>query len=879
MFRRNHSVILFGGLIFFGLFLTSLYSYLLFHSLVEIFSIIVACGIFMVALNSRRFQRNDYFIFIGVAYLFVAGLDLLHTLAYPGMGVFTGYDSNLPTQLWLSTRLVESLSFLLAPFFAGRKANIRLIFAAYAAAFALLVGDAFAWNAFPDCYVEGVGLTPFKKTAEYVIGLILAASIGVLVSRRKWFDKGVLKLLVASLVLTIISELLFTLYLHVYGFFNLMGHFLKIISCYLIYVAVIQMGLAKPYTVLFRNFKLGEQALRYRLMFEELISVISARFINLASEDIDSAIDDALGEIGTFARADGGYVFLFSDDMKRFNMTHLWRNENLGTRKEDLQNLKVASMPWRMEKILNRTPVVVSCVGDLPAEAALEKRILKRQGIESLADVPMIYQEKAIGFVGFSCVETRRNWTEDEIQLLTMVGQVITNAIQRKRTEEILQDSQRELSIRNRIIEVFLTTSDNKTYGEVLEVVLAAMDSEYGTFGYINEDGDRVVPSFTMGIWDKCKVQDKSITFPREEWGENLWAKCILQKKALYSNGPFKVPEGHIPITRVLAVPIIHQGEVVGNFMVANKRIEYNEKDVALLESIASKTSPILHARLQRDRQQRERIRAEQALQEAHDMLEVRVEERTEEVVVANELLRREIAIRKRHEEALQKSEERLRRLSSQLLDVQERERKRISRELHDSTGQSLAALKFGVEGALEKVRHGTSQEGEESLETLIPIVQQTIEEVRRIHTELRPSLLDDLGLIATISWFCREFEKLYLGIRIEKEIDVEEKDIPESLKIVIFRILQEAMNNIGKHSKANLVHIALKRTDGRIDMVVEDDGQGFDVEEAKSGKVASRGLGLTSMRERAELSGGVFSIESNKGAGSKVRASWQRGR
>jgi signal transduction histidine kinase len=203
-------------------------------------------------------------------------------------------------------------------------------------------------------------------------------------------------------------------------------------------------------------------------------------------------------------------------------------------------------------------------------------------------------------------------------------------------------------------------------------------------------------------------------------------------------------------------------------------------------------------------------------------------------------------------------------------------ERKRISRELHDSTGQSLAALKFGVEGALDKVRHGTTEESIESLEALIPVVQQASEDVRKIHTDLRPSLLDDLGIIATISWFCREFERLYLGIRIEKQVNIGEEEVPEALKIVIFRILQEAMNNVSKHSKANLVRVALRRTDGQIDMVVEDNGQGFDVEKAKSTKDGLSGLGLTSMKERAELSGGGFSIESNKGEGTTMRATWQ---
>jgi signal transduction histidine kinase len=214
--------------------------------------------------------------------------------------------------------------------------------------------------------------------------------------------------------------------------------------------------------------------------------------------------------------------------------------------------------------------------------------------------------------------------------------------------------------------------------------------------------------------------------------------------------------------------------------------------------------------------------------------------------------------------------------VSSQLLEVQESERKRIGRELHDSIGQYLATQKFALENTLEKIDRSTAEEAVESLEALIPLTQQASEELRRIHADLRPSLIDDLGIIATISWYCREFEKLYSGIRIEKQINIKEEEVPESLKIIVFRILQEALNNVGKHGKANLVGVALEGTSGNIELVIEDNGQGFDVKHVYSMKGAYSGFGLTNMKERAELSGGTFAIESNPGAGTIVRASWQ---
>ncbi|MCJ7785482.1 MAG: PAS domain S-box protein, partial [Desulfobacterales bacterium] len=251
-----------GILVFLGLYLTSLYNYLLFHSLAEIFSIVVACGIFMVTWNSRRFLDNNYLLLLGIAYLFVGGLDLIHTLTYKGMGIFQGYGTNLATQLWTAARYTESLSLFIAPLFFRRKLKINLLFFSYTLALLLLLLSIFYWNIFPLCFVEGVGLTPFKKISEYIISLILLASIALLLKYRSEFDRDIFKWVIWSILLAIASELAFTFYTDAYGFSNLLGHFFKIVSFYLIYKALIAMGLTRPYDLLFRNLKLNEIMVR-----------------------------------------------------------------------------------------------------------------------------------------------------------------------------------------------------------------------------------------------------------------------------------------------------------------------------------------------------------------------------------------------------------------------------------------------------------------------------------------------------------------------------------------------------------------------------------------------------------------------------------------
>ena len=266
-----------------GLYLLSTYSYLLFHSLVEMFGIVVACGIFVIAWNSRSLQQNGYFLFLGVGYLAVGATDLLHTLAYKGMGVLPGFGSNATTQLWVGSRCIEATSLLLAPMFLHRKLRAGRVLAVYLGALALLMALVFG-RVFPVCYVDGLGLTTFKKVSEYAICGAFAASIAVMLHYRARFAPRVLAPMVVAAALTIASELSFTLYVGVYDLANLIGHVLKLVSFYLIYRAVIQTALARPYELLFRDLKQTEAELR--LARDDLERRVRERTAELAEANV-----------------------------------------------------------------------------------------------------------------------------------------------------------------------------------------------------------------------------------------------------------------------------------------------------------------------------------------------------------------------------------------------------------------------------------------------------------------------------------------------------------------------------------------------------------------------------------------------------------------
>ena len=317
----------------------------------------------------------------------------------------------------------------------------------------------------------------------------------------------------------------------------------------------------------------------------------------------------------------------------------------------------------------------------------------------------------------------------------------------------------------------------------------------------------------------------------------------------------------------IALIPIRLGEQILGLIQVADAK--KNRVPIELVETIEDAAMQV-GAAIQR-------LRAENGLRQSNEQLERRVKERTAELAEANRQLTDQITERKLAETAMRKSQTELRILSSRLLGAEEYERKRIAVELHDGIGQALSAIKFGMENVLRDLEQDSATAGLDTIKALMPLTRQTIEEVRRICKDLRPSILDDLGILATIGWFCREFQTLYATIQIDQQLEIEENDIPGRLKTVIYRILQEALNNVAKHSGASVVKVRLGRSYTGIQLVVADDGVGFDLERILSLKSQERGIGLASMRERAELSGGSFQVDSAPGGGARIRIYWPK--
>jgi signal transduction histidine kinase/PAS domain-containing protein len=305
----------------------------------------------------------------------------------------------------------------------------------------------------------------------------------------------------------------------------------------------------------------------------------------------------------------------------------------------------------------------------------------------------------------------------------------------------------------------------------------------------------------------------------------------------------FNIPDPRTDLVKSYGVqayachPLKIGDRLIGTISFGTKaRTRFSAEDVALMRTVTDQVSAAM-----------EKIRLVQELQKSRDELEKRVQERTEE---------------------LTQSQKRLQQLASQLLRAQEGERKRVAVELHDGLLSELAATKFLLEGKVMLLERGLPVDPGD-LRRVADILGGAMKEARRLMNNLHPSILDELGLIATIGWLCGEYQKAYPHIAVRKEIAVSERDIAAEVRVVVYRVLQEALNNFARHGKGDRIEISLAKSEGGFCFEIRDNGQGFDVD------TAQRGLGLESMRERVEVSGGEFRIKSAIGQGTSIRAIW----
>ncbi|MGB9939256.1 MASE3 domain-containing protein [Methanosarcina sp.] len=263
------------------LYAISLENYLLFRIIVNLFNVIIAYMVFIIVWKSKVISENRYLTFIGTALFFIAGLGFLRAFSYKEMGVFPEYGTNLPVQLWIVMRYLGSISFFVAPLLlaqvsgdekrdekaSGNDQFAQEVFFIYAVITAVLLLLIFKYGNFPDCYVEGYGLTDFKIFSEYIISVLFICSVILLYRKKDRFEGYVYRILIAAIIASIFAEFALIYYTNTQETLNFIGQILNALSFYLIYIAIVETGFEKPCSLFFRELKFREEALRKETTF------------------------------------------------------------------------------------------------------------------------------------------------------------------------------------------------------------------------------------------------------------------------------------------------------------------------------------------------------------------------------------------------------------------------------------------------------------------------------------------------------------------------------------------------------------------------------------------------------------------------------------
>ncbi|MCK4329397.1 PAS domain S-box protein [candidate division WOR-3 bacterium] len=651
--------------------------------------------------------------------------------------------------------------------------------------------------------------------------------------------------------------------------------------------------------------KRAEEALQHRVEFESLITRMSAGFINLTPDEVDSVLEHALQIIGEFAGIDRSYVFLFSDDGTKMDNTHEWCAKGIEPQIENLKGVPSESLPWFVDKLNRSETVHIPRVADLPPEASAEKEILESQDIQSLIIVPMVYGRDLLGFLGFDSVRMEKTWSEDIISLLKKVGEIFSNALEHKRTEEELKQSE-------------------KRYKDLVEKagVSILIDDKEGNFKYFNE---KFTELFGYSVKEMRKQSIRSLVHPEDIERVIKFHKERVQGKRVPSRYQFRgvKKDGSTIYLEVEAVVLRERASIIGirsyiwdiskrvqkeeEIQLQRKRLEsfvqYSQLGIVTVdmnskiiscnptfeEIFQYKESEILGRDVDELVAGKELIKEARAVtkkaiingnpskittkRKRKDGTWFDVEVFAVPIKISDKLVGQfgiylDITKRKRAEKELRSSREQLRNLALHLQSVREEERVSIAREIHDELGQMMTALKIDLSWLNNRLPKNQKSLYRKT-KAMLKIVDLTIQTGKRISTELRPSLLDDLGLPAAIEWQAKEFQN-QAEIKVEVTINPEYIMLDKDRSTAIFRIFQETLTNVARHADATRVKVSLREKAGKLELKVRDNGKGITEKQISDPK----SFGIIGIRERVHPWGGEVKIRGVRNKGTTVTVS-----
>jgi len=575
-----------------GLYLLSRFNYFLFHGLTGWFGVVVLCVVFIILYGARRVLEDDFLLLIGIASLFTAIFEALHILTYAGMRVFPGQYIGLASQLWIGSRYLQSFSFLLAPAFIRRRANLPLAFVGYVTASALLLTAIFG-GFFPACYVEGGGLTFFMKVNEYAIALIFLASAGLLIRHRSHFEHRVFLLLVGFLVASSGSEVILASSVYAQDVQDFVGHLFKTAAYVQLCSAVVITGLERPQDLLFRQLDREREHLRMRQ--GEMEGQVRRR-----SVEVDRVRDVLAAEALARGRAEQA----LAESQRRFQ--EILEKVQLLTVILDIQGniifcndffLRVTG--WRREEIVGRNWFELFAPRDIRPEGWFPPR----EGV-SLST----YNEDEILTRGGE----RRVifWTnlilrdsQGAVNGVARIGNDVTDA---RQTAKALEQQLAHLSLLNRLTRSILSRSD---LGSMLRAVLQRLRDglpvDFAAVFLLHTGGEQATTltcAELLGISFGCTGVSPGTEISVEEIGfrECLQGQTVSVADAAQVHVPFVQGLANIGLRSVVGVPLQTSEEVLGILLVARQGTDaFRSEEVRFLRQVSDHCAlAIRHVRL-----------------------------------------------------------------------------------------------------------------------------------------------------------------------------------------------------------------------------------------------------------------------------------------
>lgn len=775
---KSPEKVVFAGAVFvlvlIGLYISSFYNYLLFHMLAEMFAVVTACSIFVVTWNARKFfKEKQFFPFIGISYLFVGILDLVHAMSYKGVNIIVSIDANIPTQLWVAARYLQSITLLSGFFIFKNKKKPETYLLGFTVVTILILLSIFYWRIFPDCYLENAGgLTPFKKNSEYLICVILLSALGALYYNRARFDKKLFNWLQASILITIVSELLFTNYIGLYSTANMLGHYFKILSFYCLYKALIETGLSQPYSLLYKD--LTDTRESYKALFSNMLD--------------------------GFAR----HRMILDENGYPINFEFLEINQAF----ERLTGLN---------DVVGKT--ITQLIPDIQNDST---KWIEVFGNVALKGDPVRFE---------SYVTPLKKWYAFNAYSVKY-GEFVTifeDITERKAAVESLF-SQRE----------FLNT----TLEHIGDGVIST--DETGQVAFINVAAEKLTGwprAEALGkkleqIFKVCRKEEDAIC--KEDGADPLYDDELM---VFPDEGMLLRHDGtRIPIEESVNPVTNDNGDVIGLVLIF--------RDITMWKQL------------------------QKQLQEANELLEEKVAERTLTLHQTVEHLQKEIEQRtkadarnKEAEQELQSRATQLRALAGKLTMAEQAERRRVAKVLHDGIQQYMAAAKLHLSGLERKIEDphlsGLARNIEETIGTCIQMA-------RSLSADLSPPALYRGGLISGLRWLAGRMQERH-GFRVIVKSELENVSLAEDIMLLVFESVRELLFNSVKHSETFEAQIRLKKNEkNQLYLCVEDAGSGFDPSDISVSDNMQQGFGLFSIQERINLIGGTFEIKSTPGHGSR---------